>query len=92
MTPRGRTAGAVGTSGLHTGPVGATLDRLGAVGVPVEHARRRIGEVLDLWPRTAAGGWDSRGYGWALAGTLALQLLAVLWAWRGAAGLSVSRA
>ena len=51
-----------------------------------------IGQVLDLWPRTAAGGWDARGYGWALGATLALQALAVLWAWRGAARLSVSRA
>ena len=24
-----------------------------------------IGWVLDLWPRTAAGGWSAEAYGWA---------------------------
>lgn len=38
-----------------------------------------IGFVLDLWPRTAAGGWDPAGYAWALGGTLALQALALGW-------------
>ncbi|WP_426958850.1 MFS transporter [Muricoccus radiodurans] len=38
-----------------------------------------IGWVLDLWPRAAHGGWDSRGYGWALAVTLILQAGAALW-------------
>jgi nitrate/nitrite transporter NarK len=33
-----------------------------------------VGWVLDLWPRTASGGWDPRGYSAALAGSLALQL------------------
>lgn len=51
-----------------------------------------IGEVLDLWPRNAAGGWSASGYGWALGATILLQSAALLWAWRGAAGLSVSRA
>jgi predicted MFS family arabinose efflux permease len=42
-----------------------------------------IGWVLDMWPRTAAGGWDPAGYGWALAMTLGLQALATAWlAWR----------
>ena len=50
-----------------------------------------IGHVLDLWPRSAAGGWDARGYGWALAATIALQLAALFWAWRGAVVLPVSR-
>ncbi|WP_207540009.1 MFS transporter [Sabulicella rubraurantiaca] len=43
-----------------------------------------IGAVLDLWPRTATGGWDPAGYSWALACTIALHLLALLWAWRAA--------
>jgi predicted MFS family arabinose efflux permease len=38
-----------------------------------------IGWVLDLWPRTASGGWDPVAYGWALGLTLALQGAAVLW-------------
>ena len=37
-----------------------------------------IGWVLDLWPRTASGGWDPDGYSWALAMTAALQALAVM--------------
>ena len=43
--------------------------------VPVQAA---IGWILDLWPRTASGGWDPDGYSWALALTAALQALAVL--------------
>ncbi|MGG5818296.1 MFS transporter [Falsiroseomonas sp. HW251] len=38
-----------------------------------------IGWILDLWPRAAAGGWASAGYGWALALTLALQAGTVAW-------------
>ncbi len=36
------------------------------------------GWILDLWPRTAPGGWDPDGYSWALALTAALQALAAL--------------
>jgi predicted MFS family arabinose efflux permease len=39
-----------------------------------------IGAILDLWPRTASGGWASAGYGWALALSIALQAAALLWA------------
>jgi hypothetical protein len=39
-----------------------------------------IGRILDLWPRTADGGWDRRGYGWAIGLSLTLQLLAAAWA------------
>ena len=44
-----------------------------------------IGWILDLWPRTAAGGWDPRGYSAALAlsaavqALLAIPLLRVTW-------------
>jgi hypothetical protein len=34
-----------------------------------------VGGVLDLWPRTASGGWDPRGYSAALAISLVLQLV-----------------
>ncbi len=42
-----------------------------------------IGWILDLWPRVAGDGWDRRGYAWAMALSLGLQAVAVLWAWRG---------
>jgi MFS family permease len=35
-----------------------------------------VGWILDLWPRTAAGGWDSRGYSAALLVSVAMQVLA----------------
>lgn len=38
-----------------------------------------IGWILDLWPRTAAGGWDPAGYGWAFVMTLGLQALSIAW-------------
>ena len=41
-----------------------------------------IGVVIDFWPRTEAGGWDRAGYFWAMGGTLGLQALVILWAWR----------
>jgi predicted MFS family arabinose efflux permease len=34
-----------------------------------------VGWILDFWPRTAAGGWDPRGYSIAFACSLLLQLL-----------------
>jgi hypothetical protein len=38
-----------------------------------------IGLILDLWPRTASGGWDPAGYAVAMGLTLALQVVSVLW-------------
>lgn len=38
-----------------------------------------IGAILDLWPRTANGGWDPAGYGVALSVTFLLQALALAW-------------
>ncbi len=38
-----------------------------------------IGLILDLWPRTATGGWEPAGYAWAFGMTLLLQALATLW-------------
>ena len=34
-----------------------------------------IGWILDLWPRTAAGGWDPKGYSAALMLSVAVQVL-----------------
>lgn len=38
-----------------------------------------IGLILDLWPRTAAGGWNSTAYGWAMGLTVMLQAATVIW-------------
>lgn len=37
-----------------------------------------IGWILDLWPRTASGGWHPDGYSWGLALTGGMQLVAAL--------------
>ena len=37
-----------------------------------------IGWILDLWPRTASGGWDPDGYSWALGLTAVLQAVAAV--------------
>ncbi|WP_165585250.1 MFS transporter [Roseococcus sp. SYP-B2431] len=55
----------------------------GSMLVLVFLAQIAIGAILDLWPRTAEGGWNAAGYGWAMGLTLGLQALVVLWAWRG---------
>jgi MFS family permease len=34
-----------------------------------------IGALLDLWPRTADGGWDPRGYSVALALSIGIQII-----------------
>lgn len=49
-----------------------------------------VGAVLDLWPRTATGGWDPAGYRAALAITMAVQALALLWAWRATRQVRIS--
>lgn len=36
------------------------------------------GWILDLWPRTASGGWDPAGYSWALALTAILQAISAV--------------
>ncbi len=38
-----------------------------------------IGRVLDLFPRTAAGGYAPAGYAWAFAILAALQIAATIW-------------
>ena len=41
-----------------------------------------IGALLDLWPRTEAGGWNPAGYAWAMVATIILQGATMLWMWR----------
>jgi MFS family permease len=50
-----------------------------------------IGWILDLWPRTASGGWAPAGYAWAFGLTLALQVATVLWMLRRPRGLAERR-
>lgn len=42
-----------------------------------------IGWVLDLWPRTASGGWEPAGYAAAFGVTLVLQAVSLGWMVRG---------
>jgi predicted MFS family arabinose efflux permease len=41
-----------------------------------------IGWLLDVWPRTEAGGWNPAGYAWAMGLAIAAQAASLLWAWR----------
>ena len=45
------------------------IDRFGGP----EVLQAAIGWILDLWPRTATGGWDPAGYSTALALSVAAQ-------------------
>ncbi len=42
-------------------------------------AQYAIGAIIDLWPETPAGGYDSRGYQVGFGVFLGLQLLALVW-------------
>jgi hypothetical protein len=59
-----------------TGRVSTAVNTLSLGGAFLIQAA--IGWILDLWPRTASGGWDADGYSWALALTATLQALAAL--------------
>jgi len=59
-----------------TGRVSTAVNTLSLGGAFLVQAA--IGWILDLWPRTASGGWDPDGYSWALALTAALQALAAI--------------
>ena len=76
------------------GPVGYTLvsarfpasetgrvsTAINAVMLAVVFAEQQgIGVILDLWPRTEAGGWDPRGYAVALALSALLQAGGLAW-------------
>jgi sugar phosphate permease len=55
------------------GRVSTAINTLTLIGAFLLQAA--IGWILDLWPRTAAGGWDPRGYSAALMLSAAIQLL-----------------
>ena len=59
------------------GRVGTAIN--GTMLVFVFVLQNAIGWILDLWPRTATGGWDAGGYGWALGLTALLQAVAAVW-------------
>jgi hypothetical protein len=54
------------------GRVSTAINTLTLVGAFLLQAA--IGWVLDLWPRTAAGGWAPRGYSAALILSIAVHL------------------
>jgi predicted MFS family arabinose efflux permease len=63
--------------GSETGRVSTTIN---AVMLAVVFAEQQgIGLILDLWPRTAAGGWDPRGYAAALLVSASFQVAGLLW-------------
>jgi MFS family permease len=57
----------------HMARVSTAANTLTLVGAFV--LQTSIGWILDLWPRTATGGWDPRGYSAALAVSAAIQVL-----------------
>ena len=59
-----------------TGRVSTAVNTLALGGAFLVQAA--VGWVLDLWPRTASGGWDPDGYSWALGMTAVLQTIAAL--------------
>ncbi|WP_337875027.1 MFS transporter [Elioraea sp.] len=60
-----------------TGRVSTTMNALMLVIVFV--AQHGIGLILDLWPRTEAGGWDPSGYDAAIAVSAAVQAASLVW-------------
>lgn len=60
-----------------TGRVSTTMNGLMLVIVFI--AQHGIGLILDLWPRTASGGWDPRGYDAAIAVSAAIQAATLVW-------------
>jgi predicted MFS family arabinose efflux permease len=63
--------------GSETGRVSTAIN---AVMLAVVFAEQQgIGLLLDLWPRTATGGWDPAGYSLSLALSAGLQLAALAW-------------
>jgi hypothetical protein len=56
----------------HTGRVSTAVNTLSLGGAFL--LQSAIGWILDLWPRSADGGWDARGYSAALALSALIQL------------------
>lgn len=63
--------------GSETGRVSTAINALMLVVVFIE--QQGIGLILDLWPRTAAGGWDPRGYAVSLALSALVQAMGLAW-------------
>ncbi len=59
-----------------TGRVATAVNMLSLGGAFLVQAL--VGWILDLWPRTAAGGWDPAGYSWALGLTAVLQAISAV--------------
>ncbi|MFN0161214.1 MAG: nitrate/nitrite transporter [Burkholderiales bacterium] len=55
-----------------TGRVSTAINALTLAGAFL--LQSAIGAILDLWPRTASGGWDNRGYAAVLLLSIGLQL------------------
>jgi hypothetical protein len=63
--------------GSETGRVSTAIN---AVMLAVVFAEQQgIGLILDLWPRTASGGWDPRGYSVSLALSAVFQAAGLAW-------------
>lgn len=79
--------GSVGVSGYAAMGQGFPPELQGRVATAINFAmlvlvfalQTGIGAILDLWPRTASGGWDPAGYAVALSVTFLLQAGAALW-------------
>jgi len=75
--PVGYTLVAARFPGHMTGRVSTTMNAVMLVIVFI--AQHGIGLILDLWPRTATGGWDPRGYDAAIAVSAAVQAASLAW-------------
>ncbi len=83
-------AGAASTAGYTAVAQGFGPELAGRVSTAINFAmpccvfllQGAIGAILDLWPLTASGGWDPRGYAWAFGLTMLAQGAAAAWALR----------
>jgi predicted MFS family arabinose efflux permease len=79
--------GSVGVAGYAAMGQGFPAELQGRVATAINFAmlvlvfafQTGIGAILDVWPRTASGGWDPAGYAVALSVTFLLQALAAGW-------------
>ena len=78
--------GPASRSTLHPTLAGNPSDRLAGTAVDqcfgIFLGQWGTGVILNLWPASATG-YDPRGYSYALGGLWIIQLLGLLWLWRG---------